>query len=103
MFSQDTGAAGIATAVKTFHRSPLKTAQRPRFAAALFPLGNLELEAQGEPGSYSPVLCHVRHNVVHGLFNERAVLQLKTSWCFLPITPSRRFSQTVHVPNGQEP
>lgn len=103
MFSQDTGAAGIATAEKIFHRSPVTSGQRPRFAAALFPLGNLELEAQEEPRSYSSVLCHVRHNVVHGLFNKRTVLQLETSWCFLPITPSRRFSQTVHVPDGPEP
>ena len=102
MFSQDTGAAGIATAAKIFHRPPVTSGQRPWFAAVLFPLGNLELEAQEEPGSYSPVLCHVRHSAVYGLFHERTMLQLKTSLCFLPVSPGR-FSQTVHVPDGQEP
>jgi len=102
VFSQDTGAAGVGTAAEVFHRSPVTSGQRLCFAAVLFPSGNIELEAQEEPGPYSPVLCHVRHNVVYGSFHERTMLQLKMSLCFLPVTPSGRLSQTVHVPDGQE-
>lgn len=97
MFSQDTGAAGIATAAKIFHRSPVTSGQRPWFAAVLFPLGNLELEAQEEPGSYSPVLCRVRHNTVYGPFHERTVLQLKTSSCFLLQGDSPSLSMSLMV------
>lgn len=103
VFSQDTGAAGIATAAKIFHKSPVTSGQRPWFAAVLFQLGNLELEAQEDPGLHSPVLCHVTCNVVYGYFHEKTMLQLKTRLCFLPVTPSRRVFQTVHDSASQDP
>lgn len=66
------------------------------------PVSSLELEAQEEPGSYSPVLCHVSHNFGYGPFHERTMLQLKTSLCFLPVALSGRSSQTVRTPSSQE-
>lgn len=73
MLSQDTGASGIATALKIFPRPPVTSGQRLCFAAVLVPLGNLKLQAQEDPGSRSPVLCCARNNVVYGPFHERTM------------------------------
>lgn len=88
VFSQDTGAAGIATATKIFHRTSVTSGQiGPWFAAVLlFLFADLELEAHKEHGSCSPLLCHIRHRGVW-CFYKRAMFQLKTRFCFLAAAP----------------